>query len=145
MIETLCAFVNANGGKVYVGLDDNGNPVPNFSVGKETIANWINEIKNKTQPSIIADIEPIFIHGTEVVCISVNEFPVKPVSFKGRYYKRVNNSNHQLSAIEIKNLSLQSLQLSWDSYPAHGKSLEDLDIHKVNAFFERVNSMGGSD
>ena len=142
VIETLCAFVNANGGKVYVGVDDHGNPAPNFSVGKETIAKWINEIKNKTQPSIIADIEPIIINGKEVVCIKVNEFPVKPVSFKGRYYKRVNNSNHQLSAIEITNLSLQSLQLSWDSYPASGKSLSDLDDHKVNAFFERVNSMG---
>lgn len=43
-IETLCAFVNAKGGKVYVGLDDKGNPVANFSIGKETIQNWINEI-----------------------------------------------------------------------------------------------------
>ena len=48
VIETLCAFVNANGGKVYVGVDDHGNPVPNFSIGKETIANWVNEIKNKS-------------------------------------------------------------------------------------------------
>lgn len=142
VIETLCAFVNTNGGKVYVGLDDHGNPVPNFSVGKETIAKWVNEIKNKTQPSIIADIEPIIIDGKEVVCIKVNEFPVKPVSFKGRYYKRVNNSNHQLSAIEITNLSLQSLQLSWDSYIAHGKSIEDLDSHKVTLFIEKVNATG---
>lgn len=142
VIETLCAFVNAKGGTVYVGLDDNGIPVPNFSIGKETIQNWINEIKNKTQPSIIADIEPVTIQGKEVVCIRVNEFPVKPVSFRGRYYKRIKNANHQLSAIEITNLSLQSLQLSWDSYPAHGKSLEDLDINKVNAFFEKVSAMG---
>ena len=61
VIETLCAFVNAKGGTVYVGLDDNGDPVSNFSIGKETIQHWINEIKNKTQPSIIADIEPVTI------------------------------------------------------------------------------------
>ena len=142
VIETLCAFVNAKGGTVYVGLDDNGDPVSNFSIGKETIQHWINEIKNKTQPSIIADIEPVTIQGKEVVSIRVNEFPVKPASFRGRYYKRIKNANHQLSAIEITNLSLQSLQLSWDSYPAHGKSLEDLDINKVNAFFEKVSTMG---
>ena len=142
VIETLCAFVNAKGGKVYVGLDDKGNPVSNFFIGKETIANWINEIKNKTQPSIIADIESVIIQGKEVICIGVNEFPVKPVSYKGRYYKRVNNSNHQLSAIESTNLSLQSLQLSWDSYPAQEKSLEDLDPNKVNLFIEKVNATG---
>ncbi|RTY86035.1 ATP-binding protein [Flavobacterium sp. RSP15] len=38
-IETLCAFVNTKGGKVHIGLDDKGNPVPNFFIGKETIAN----------------------------------------------------------------------------------------------------------
>lgn len=35
VIETLCAFVNAKGGTVYVGLDDKGIPVPNFSIGKK--------------------------------------------------------------------------------------------------------------
>ena len=142
VIETVCAFVNAKGGCVYVGLDDKGIPVPNFSIGKETIQNWINEIKNKTQPSIIPDVEAVMIEGKEVICIRVNEFPVKPVSFRGRYYKRVNNANHQLSTMEITNLSLQSLQLSWDSYPAHGKSLKHLDLDKVNFFFEKVKTMG---
>jgi ATP-dependent DNA helicase RecG len=111
-IESLCAFVNAKGGKVYVGLDDNGNPVTNFSLGKETLQQWINEVKNKTQPSVIPDMDVVIIQGIEVVCITVPEFPVKPVSFKGRYFKRINNSNHQLSAIEITNFSLQFLQLS---------------------------------
>ena len=142
VIISLVAFANASGGKVYVGLDDKGNPIAHFSIGKETIQNWLNEIKHKTQPSIIADIEPVIILGKEIVCLSVNEFPVKPVSFKGRYYKRFNNSNHQLSAIEITNLSLQSLQLSWDSYPVQGKKLEDLDWNKVNVFVEKVNATG---
>jgi len=37
---------------------------------------------------------------------------------------------------------MQSLQLSWDSYPAQGKSLDDLDLHKVTLFFEKVNARG---
>jgi ATP-dependent DNA helicase RecG len=61
VIETVSAFVNTKGGKVYIGLDDTGKPVSNFSIGKESIQNWINQIKNKTQPSIIADIEPVII------------------------------------------------------------------------------------
>lgn len=55
VIETVTAFVNTKGGKIYIGLDDLGKPTSNFSIGKESIQNWINEIKNKTQPSIIAD------------------------------------------------------------------------------------------
>jgi ATP-dependent DNA helicase RecG len=109
VVETLSAFANTKGGEVYVGLDDKEIPIANFSIGKEIAQNWINEIINKTQPSIIADIEPVIVQGKEVICIAVNEFPVKPVAFRGRYYKRVNNSNHQLSAIAITNMSLQSL------------------------------------
>jgi ATP-dependent DNA helicase RecG len=126
VIESVSAFANTKGGKVYIGVDDFGQPIPSFFVGKESVPKWINEIKNKTQPSIIADIESEQLLGIEVICIRVNEFPIKPVACKGRYYQRVNGANHQLNAIEITNLSLQSLQLSWDSYPAQGKSLADL-------------------
>ena len=42
VIITLVAFANATGGKVYVGLDDNGAVVSNFSVGKESIPQWLN-------------------------------------------------------------------------------------------------------
>ncbi len=53
VIETVSAFVNTKGGKVYIGRDDFGQPIPNFTVGKESIPKWINEIKVKTQPSSI--------------------------------------------------------------------------------------------
>lgn len=77
-----------------------------------------------------------------MVCIRVNEFPVKPLSCKGRYYKRVGNANHQLSVMEITDMSLQSLQLSWDAYDKAGKSIGDLDIRKINRFIGRVNDSG---
>lgn len=112
VIETLTAFANTKGGKVYIGVNDKGNPIKNFATGKESTQNWLNEIKNKTQPSIIPDVESVVMEGKEINCLSVHEFPVKPVAFRGRYYKRVKNANHQLSAIEIANLSMQSLQVS---------------------------------
>ncbi len=142
VIETLCAFVNAKGGKVYIGLDDSANPVTNFSIGKETLQHWINEIKNKTQPGIVPNMEIVLIQGKEVVCITVPEFPVKPVSFKGRYFKRVNNSNHQLSPTEISDMSMQSLQLSWDSYFSPHCSIDDLDMLKIEKFIDKINQIG---
>jgi ATP-dependent DNA helicase RecG len=142
VIGTLVAFANTKGGKVIIGVDNNGNPTPNFKIGNETIQNWVNEIKNKTQPSIIPDFELLKLQGKVIVVCSVSEFPVKPVSFKDRFLKRVNNSNHTLNAIEIVNLSLQSLQLSWDSYPAHGISFNDLDLTKIEKFIAKVNATG---
>ena len=107
VIETLSAFANAKGGKVLIGIDDRGNPVRGFTLGSETLQKWVNEVKNKTQPGIIPDAELVQIKGNMVGELSVKEFPVKPVAFKGRYFRRIKNSNHQLNPTEISDLHLR--------------------------------------
>ena len=71
VIETLVAFANAKGGKVLVGVNNAGEPVTNFMLGKESIQNWVNEIKTKTQPQIIPDWEIMDYKGSEIVEFSV--------------------------------------------------------------------------
>ena len=142
VIETLVAFANTKGGRVLLGVYDDGSPNTNFTYGKETFQKWINEIKVKTQPSIIPDVEIIDYKENTIVELTIPEFPIKPVSFKGRYYKRVKNSNHQLSVLEIADLSMQSLQVSWDSYPAPNISVGDIDLNKAGKFIRKVNSTG---
>ncbi len=139
VIESLTAFANSSGGRVLVGVDDNGKPVKGFTLGSESLQKWVNEIKNKTQPSIIPDVDEIDLVGTKVGVLSVKEFPVKPVAFKGRYYKRVNNANHQLSLTEIADLYLRSFNTSWDSYINPDRALDDLSLDKVVKFIEKNN------
>lgn len=83
VIETLSAFANAKGGIVLVGIDDHGIPVSGFVLGKESFQNWINEIKNKTVPGLIPDVDSVMFEGRVVAYFSIYEFPVKPVAFKG--------------------------------------------------------------
>lgn len=142
VIETLVAFANTKGGKIVIGVDNKGNFNSNFKIGKETIQKWANDIKLKTQPSVIPEFELFELKGKTIVVVSISEFPVKPISFKSRFFKRVKNSNHVLSAIEIADLSMQSLQLSWDSYPAQGLGIDALDFKKAEKFIEKVNSTG---
>jgi ATP-dependent DNA helicase RecG len=56
VIVSLVAFSNAKGGTVFVGVSDAGK-AQGITIGKETIQNWINEIKSKTTPQIIPDVE----------------------------------------------------------------------------------------
>ena len=101
VIETLSAFANTKGGSIYIGVDDKGKPVKGFTIGVETFQKWINEVKLKTQPSIIPDAEIVMVDGVKVGVLSIKEFPVKPVSFKGRYYKRVGNSNYNCQLLKF--------------------------------------------
>ncbi|MDR1129940.1 MAG: putative DNA binding domain-containing protein [Prevotellaceae bacterium] len=136
VIETLVAFANTKGGKVFIGVDNNGKPIKNFTIGKESIQNWINEIKTKTQQQIIPDWEIVKMQNVDVVTFSIQEYPIKPVSCRGKYFKRVNNSNHLLSVTEVVNMHLQTLNVSWDAYPDTGHSLDDISFEKVQNAIE---------
>ncbi|MDR0830193.1 MAG: putative DNA binding domain-containing protein [Prevotellaceae bacterium] len=129
-IETLVAFVNAKGGSLYVGVNDDGNVV-GVNIGKETIVQWINEIKGKTEPSIVPDVEVQTIDNKQVVVLFVKEFPIKPVSVKGKYFKRVGNSNHLLNLNEMMNMHIQTFNSSWDYYIDNQHFITDISEEKA--------------
>ena len=121
-IESLVAFANAQGGTVLIGIADDGS-VCGVTIGKETLNDWLGQVKSATSPSIIPDIGAFQVEGRTVVAIQVGEYPVKPINTRGRYFKRIAGANHQLSLSEITDLYMQSLQLSWDAYEAPRESL----------------------
>ncbi|GHT49345.1 hypothetical protein AGMMS49982_02640 [Bacteroidia bacterium] len=144
VIETLVAFANSKGGRVLVGVANDGAPVKGFTIGQESIQQWLNEIKMKTQPAIVPDAEVIEYEGVAVVELKVQEYPIKPVACRGKYYKRVQNSNHMLSISEMVNLHLQTLNTSWDAYPDPDPThtLEDISWHKVQKAMDMMKLNG---
>ena len=92
VIETIVAFANTSGGSVFMGISNTGKLL-GASIEKETLQQWINEIKNKTSPVQIPEITEHELDGQTICQIRVSEYPVKPVAFRGRYFKRVRNSN----------------------------------------------------
>ncbi len=107
-VETLVAFANAQGGTVLIGVSDAGE-VRGTTLGKESLNEWLVQIKSSTSPSIIPDLLAHEINGKTIVAIDIAEFPVKPVSTKGRYYKRVASSNQALEKLNY----VQQGQPTW--------------------------------
>jgi ATP-dependent DNA helicase RecG len=54
VIETLAAFANSRGGSVFVGVADSGEVV-GIEEGKETVQNWVNQIKQSTGNALFPD------------------------------------------------------------------------------------------
>lgn len=90
VIISLVAFANAEGGKVIVGVDDLGIPC-GVENGPETVQRHLNEIKVSTYPQIIPKVLIEQREGKQVLVFEISEFPVKPVSYKNRYYKRASD------------------------------------------------------
>jgi ATP-dependent DNA helicase RecG len=77
-----------------------------------------------------------------VAAIVVRESPLKPVSVKGRCYRRVGASNRVMTPAEISEMHLQSTGSSWDLQPAPGKTLRDIDPDKVRNYVRLANAAG---
>ena len=140
-IETLVAFANTKGGTVFVGINNKG-VISGVSLNTESVQQWVNEIKSKTSPSLIPDFDIKEVENKSIVLLSIPEYPVKPVSVRGKYYKRVGNSNHLMSTAEVTDLYMRTMQYSWDAYPYPGKTIEDLDMDKIERFANRINEKG---
>ena len=70
VILALVAFANTKGGTVYMGISDRGE-IKGVYLSKETVAQWINEIKNKTAPVIIPDAEVISEQGKTIIALKI--------------------------------------------------------------------------
>ena len=137
-VETLAAFANSRGGRLLVGVADDGDAI-GVDIGKETVQNWINQVKIATSNILIPDADLIEIEGKTVVMVSVAEYPIKPIACRGRYFKRVNNANHQMSISEVVNEHLRSINTSWDCTIDEIHSEVDISMDKVRAFIDRVS------
>ncbi|MCD6179131.1 MAG: putative DNA binding domain-containing protein [Bacteroidales bacterium] len=100
VIETLVAFSNTKGGRILIGVADDGT-VQGVSITEETVQKWINEVKQNTDPAILPVIDIADIDNKTIVVFTISEFPVKPVSYKDRFFARKQNSNHRLNAEQI--------------------------------------------
>ncbi len=127
VIKTIVAFANKTGGSGYIGVSKTNNIV-GVDINNESVQNWFNEIKSKTTPALIPDLDIISIDNKTGVRLRVSEYPIKPVSTQGKYYKRVHNSNHLLSTDEIANEHLKTINTSWDYFPSPYHTIEDIEL-----------------
>ena len=137
VIESVVAFANAKGGMVVIGIDDK-QQILGVTLGVETLQNWQNQIKNSTYPQTIPDIDVIDIEGKQLVLISIQEQPIKPIAYKQRYFKRVRNANHLMSLDEISNEHLKTLNASWDYYIDTRHDFSDISQDKIISLIQRI-------
>lgn len=116
-VETVAAFSNTRGGTIFIGVNDDGG-LKGISIGKETLKDWSNKISQNTEPSVIPEIRIENVNEKSIVIIRIQEYPLKPVATRGRCFRRVANSNRQMSPQEIAQMHLMSTGNSWDALPA---------------------------
>ena len=92
----ICAFANATGGVILVGVPDGGGitGVPDHNALKSRV----ESIARSADPAIAVEMASV----DNVLCVTVPDQHGKPYSFGGRFFLRVGATCQQMSRDEIR-------------------------------------------
>lgn len=129
-LKWICGFANAQGGKIYIGTDDNGNVI-----GVQDSKKLLEDIPNKVRDilGIIVDVNLLTQDGKDYIEICVNPSSY-PVNYKGEYHYRSGSTKQLLRGAALTEFLLSKTGYKWDAVPVDGVTVDDLDKESFDIF-----------
>ncbi len=140
-LDWICGFANAQGGKIYIGKDDNGNVI-GVADYKELMEKIPNKIKN--QLGITAEVNLLQEDGKHFIEIVVQPYSV-PISLRGRYFYRSGSVRQELTGAALNEFMLKRIGKKWDGVPVPNVKVEDLKADTFTFFKEKGIKSGRID
>ena len=132
--EEVCAFANASGGVVLIGVDD-ANTIKGITIDnakRSAIQNSINEIS----PVLKCDFNIVEVDGKDIAVIEVPSGQNKPYVLSGAIYVRQGPNSQKLTTVEeMRDFFQQADKIYFDDAICKEANIED-DITKesINTF-----------
>ncbi len=129
-LKWVCGFANAQGGTIYIGIDDAGKVV-----GLKGIKKLMDDIPNQIQSGlgIIADVNRRTQDGLDYIEIKVNP-STYPVNYHGEYHYRSGSTKQQLQGAALTEFIREKTGYLWDAVPVDNISVNDLDPNSIAIF-----------
>lgn len=126
----ICGFANAQGGKLYIGMNDSGEVV-----GVKNAKKLLEDLPNKIRDAmgIIVNVNLLNEGDFEYIEIEVPPYPIA-ISCKGSYYYRSGSTNQKLSGPELEAFIMRRRGVTWDSMPLPTFTIADVDDGVVKRF-----------
>lgn len=127
LTEEICAFSNAAGGTLLIGVDDH-NQIIGASVTNAKLSAIQNSV-NEINPPVQVSMETVPVDGKEILCIEVPSGKQKPYVFSGAIYVRQGPNTQKLTTAEqMRDFFQQSDRIFFDELPVpEFKPSVDLD------------------
>ena len=119
-LKTVSAFANYGNGKIIFGISDDGRYVgiENTKQACLDIENKINDAI-KPLPKYTIDID----NNTKLITLTVEKGKDMPYLYKGKAYIRNDSSTIEVGQIELKRLTMQGMNTTFDRIPSHEQEL----------------------
>jgi ATP-dependent DNA helicase RecG len=137
-LKWICGFANAQGGKIYIGKDDNGN-----IVDVEDYKKLMDEIPNKIKNNlgITAEVNLLRKAGKHYIEIIVVSYSVA-ISLRGRYYYRSGSVKQELTGVSLSEFLLKRAGHTWDDVIEPRATFDDIDEKSFRAYLVMSKEKG---
>ncbi|RZM27390.1 MAG: transcriptional regulator [Pedobacter sp.] len=133
-LKWFSGFANAQGGKIYIGIDDHGNVT-----GVDEYKKLMDDIPNKavSHLGLVVDVN---LHKTEGKHFIEIYVPVSktPISYHGVYHYRSGSTKQELKGDALNQFLVKKLGISWEQRPMSQAVLEDIDENAIQSFIKKA-------
>lgn len=132
-LKWICGFANAQGGTLYVGIDDNGNVC-----GINNAKQLMEEIPNKVRDilGIIVDIQLLQKEGKDYLAIITPPYS-NPISYKGQYHYRSGSTKQELKGAALQDFLLRKIGRQWDDLSHETATIDCIDPKAIGYFLRK--------
>jgi ATP-dependent DNA helicase RecG len=133
-LKWICGFANAQGGNIFIGIDDNG-----IVSGVSDYKKLMDDIPNKAvnHLGLVVDVNLHNQSGKYYIEIIVPVSSV-PVAYHGVYHYRSGSTKQELKGIALQNLLLKKIGKRWENIPMEHVPISELNTSTLQSFIKKA-------
>ncbi len=132
-LQTLCAFLNGSGGVVLFGVRPDG-AVAGQEVSDQTLREIAQAFERFEPPAHVAIHRVPVGGGRDVIVLAVGSGKeLRPFVFEGHAYERVSSTTRRMPQSKYERMLIERghAKHRWETLPAEGLTIEDLDRQEI--------------
>ncbi|PWG79530.1 ATP-binding protein [Pararcticibacter amylolyticus] len=137
-LKWICGFANAQGGRIYIGIDDRGG-VTGIDEYKKLMDDLPNKIVNYL--GLVVDVNLHEKEGKHYIEINVPASTV-PISYHGVYHYRSGSTKQELKGTGLHDFLLKKIGRTWDDTIVEGATIGEIDESAVASFLKACVKSG---
>lgn len=130
----ICGFANAQGGTLFIGIDDKGN-TKHLDNAKKLLEDLPNQVRDLL--GLMVDVNLHTENGDDYLEMVVEPYPF-PISLRGKYYYRSGSTLQELKGAALAKFLLQRQGKKWDGVPVPNVTADDLKNDTFDFFRKKA-------
>ena len=133
-LQYICGFANAQGGTLYIGIDDKGEVcgIKNAHTLLENLPNQINQTMG-----LLAQVDLHVDEEKEYISIHV-EPSDQAISYRGKFYYRSGSTLQEMNGVALTDFLFRKNNTTWDQSIVEEATLNELDAESVDYFVRKA-------